>query len=245
MIADSRIKEMTLGLFKLESERDQQKKVGASDFSDPCEYHLAKKLLGIAPNEFKYFLGAKIGTATHEFLEARIPKIDLDEYPEFASAQIEQTITIGELDGYGVIKSKPDLVLVDGKHLIDWKTSKRDKSKQMQAVIDGIAKDTKVAAEAKYSLSKYYAQAQIYAYGLNKSGTEIDACSLVFINRDGTYDPDIWTWTFDYDESAGQQMWDRLERIWNEVSGDRDIEDFPRDPECFTCKVLEPVEETA
>jgi hypothetical protein len=239
MIADSRIKEMTLGLFKQESERDQQKKVGASDFSDPCEYHLAKKLLGQDSGEFKYFLGAKIGTATHEFLEARIPRVDLTQYPEFGSAVVEQSIVIGELQGYGVIKSKPDLVLVDGKHLIDWKTSKRDKSKQLQAVIDGIAKDTKVAAEAKYSLKKYYAQSQIYAYGLNKAGTEIDACSLVFINRDGTYDPDIWTYTFAYDEEFAQSMWDRLERIWLEVSGDRDLEDFPRDPECFNCKVLD------
>lgn len=239
MIADARIKEMALGLFKIESDRDKQHKVGASDFSDPCEYHLAKKLLGGEPGEFKYFLGAKIGTATHEFLEARIPQINLEEYPEFASARVEETIVIGELEGYGVIKSKPDLVLVDGKHLVDWKTSKRDKSKQLQAVIDGIAKETKVAAEALYSLKKYCAQAQIYAYGLNKSGIEIDACSLVFINRDGTYDPDIWTYTFPYDEAFAQFMWDRLERIWNEVSGGKDLEEFERDPECFNCKVLE------
>jgi hypothetical protein len=39
MITDTRIKELTLGLFKQESERDKQVKVGASDFSDPCEYH--------------------------------------------------------------------------------------------------------------------------------------------------------------------------------------------------------------
>lgn len=239
MIGDLRIRELALGLFKQESARDQQKKVGASDFSDPCEYHLAKKLLGHPGGEFKYFLGAKIGTATHEFLEARILTADPEEFPEFKSARIEETIVLGELDGYGVVKSKPDLVLVDGKHLVDWKTSKREKSKQLQAVIDGIAKDTKLAAEAKYSLKKYYAQTQIYAWGLNKSGTEIDACSLVFINRDGSYDPDVWTYTFPYDEAFAQSMWDRLVRIWEEVSGDRDLEDFPRDPECFNCKVLD------
>jgi hypothetical protein len=240
LIADSRIKEMTLGLFKIESDRDKQSKVGASDFSDPCEYHLAKKLLGGEPGEFKYFLGAKIGTATHEFLEARIPQINLEEFPEFGSARIEETITIGELEGYGVIKSKPDLVLVDGKHLIDWKTSKRDKSKQLQAVIDGIAKDTQAAKEALYSLKKYFAQAQIYAYGLNKSGIEVDGCSLVFINRDGTYDPDIWSYTFPYDADFAQSMWDRLERIWDEVSRQgKNLEEFERDPECFNCKVLE------
>ena len=239
MIADSRIRDMALGLFKQESARDQQKKVGASDFSDPCEYHLAKKLLGQPSGEFKYFLGAKIGTATHEFLESRIGTTDLDEFPEFKSAVIEETIILGELEGYGTVKSKPDLVLVEGKHLVDWKTSKRDKSKQLQAVVDGIAKDTKAAAEALYSVKKYYAQAQIYAWGLNKSGTEIDACSLVFINRDGSYDPDIWTYTFPYDEAFAQSMWDRLVRLWDEVSSGRNLEDFERDPMCFNCKVID------
>jgi hypothetical protein len=203
---------------------------------------LAKKLLGMPGGEFKYFLGAKIGTATHEFLEKRMETVDFDEFPEFKSAKIEETIVLGELEGYGVVKSKPDLVLVDGKHLVDWKTSKRDKSKQLQAVVDGTAKETKAAAEALYSLKKYYAQAQIYAWGLNKSGTEIDACSLVFINRDGSYDPDVWTYTFPYDEEFAQSMWDRLVRLWSELSGGRDLEEFERDPMCFNCKVIDGIE---
>lgn len=240
MITDNRIREMALGLFKQESERDKQKKVGASDFSDPCEYHLAKKLMGYPQEEFKYYLGAKIGTATHEFLEKRIETVDLDEYPEFATAVVEETIYLGELAGYGTIKSKPDLVLVEGKHLVDWKTSKRDKSKQLQDVVHGLAKDTKVAKDAAYTLKKYYAQAQIYAWGLNKAGTEIDACSLVFINRDGTYDPDVWTWTFAYEEEFAVSMWSRLERIWSELRSGKDIEEFDKEVDyCFNCKVFE------
>ena len=68
MLSDDRIKALAIGLFKQESDRDKQRKVGASDFSDPCEYHLAKKLKGLSGGEFKYWMGAKIGTATHEFL---------------------------------------------------------------------------------------------------------------------------------------------------------------------------------
>lgn len=239
MIQDNRIKELALGLFKQESARDKQKTVGASDFSDPCEYHLAKKLLGIPVEESKYYLGGKIGTAVHEFLEKRIESADLTLMPEFDLIAVEQTIVLGELDGYGVIKSKPDLVFLEGNHLVDWKTSNRDKSKQLQAVAFGFAKDTKVAQQAAYSLKKYYAQAQIYAWGLNKSDTPVDACSLVFINRDGTNDNDIWTWTFPYAEDFAVSMWSRLERIWAEASGGKDIEEFPKDPECFNCKVME------
>jgi hypothetical protein len=235
MITDTRIKELTLGLFKQESERDRQVKVGASDFSDPCEYHLAKKLKGIGGGEFKYWLGAKIGTATHEFLEKRIEVVDTEMYPEFKGAMVEQTIMLGELPGYGVIKSKPDLVLVEGSHLVDWKTSKRDKSKKLQNVIHGLSED----ADSMYNLKKYYAQAQIYAWGLNKAGTKIDGCSLVFINRDGTYDPDVWSYTFDYDEEFARSMWKRLERIWEEVSGGKDLDEFQREANCFNCKVLD------
>ncbi len=235
MITSDRIKDLSLSLFKQESARDKQKKIGASDFSDPCEYHLAKKLLGQSTGEFKYWMGAKLGTATHEFLETRIPLSDFSEYPEFEGALIEQTITLGELDGYGVIKSKPDLVLVKGDHLIDWKTSKRDKSKKLQNVIHGLSED----AESTYTLKKYFAQAQIYAWGLNNSGVKVDACSLVFINRDGTYDPDVWDWTFPYQEDFAVSMWVRLERIWKDLQDGREIESFEREPFCFNCKVLD------
>lgn len=238
MIQDARIKEIALGLFKQESDRDKQKLIGASDFSDPCEYHVAKKLMGIRSGEFKYWMGAKLGTATHEFLEKRIETVDLKEFPEFKGARVEQKIYLGTLEGYGIINSKPDLVLVEGSHLIDWKTSKRDKSKKLQNVIAGLSED----AGSKYTLRKYYAQAQIYAWGLNGEGTPIDGCSLVFVNRDGTHDPDVWTWTFPYDQDFAQQMWDRLVRIWGEVQSGKDIEDFTREDECFDCKVLDPKE---
>jgi hypothetical protein len=239
MISDSRIRELALGLFKQESARDKQKKIGASDFSDPCEYHIAKKLLGLPSGEFKYWMGAKVGTAIHEFLEKRIESVDLEEFPEFTGALVEQSILLGELEGYGTIKSKPDLALVEGKHLVDWKTSKREKSRQLQSAVYGEAKETKVYAESMYTLKRYFAQAQIYAWGLNKQGTEIDACSLVFINRDGTYDPDVWTWTFPYDEKFAESMWARLSRIWGDLQAEKPLEDFPKEEYCFDCKVLE------
>ena len=234
MITDTRVKELALSLFLQASSRDSQKKVGASDFSDPCEYHLASKLAGAESPAFKYWMGAKIGTAVHEFLEERIPTSDFELYPEFASAVIEQKIELGELPNYGTISSKPDLALVEGQHLIDWKTSNRKKSKALQAVIF----EGKEDPESSYTLKRYFAQVQIYAWGLNKSGTPIDGCSLVFINRDGTYDPDVWTWTFDYDEDFAIQIWDRLVRIWSELEAGKPLEEFPTQEHCFNCKVF-------
>lgn len=234
MITDTRVKELALSLFLQASSRDAQKKVGASDFSDPCEYHLAGKLIGAEQPAFKYWMGAKLGTAVHEFLEERIPTSDFELFPEFKSARIEETISLGSLENYGEIKSKPDLALVDNKHLIDWKTSNRKKSKALQAVIF----EGKEDPETNYTIKRYYAQVQTYAWGLNRSGVEIDGCSLVFINRDGTYDPDVWTWTFDYNEDFAVEIWDRLVRIWSELESGKDLQEFPKEEFCFNCKVF-------
>lgn len=180
-------------------------------------------------------MGARIGTAVHEFLEERIPTSNFEEFPEFKSAKIEQTIRLGNLEGYGEIKSKPDLALVDNKHLIDWKTSNRKKSKALQAIIF----EGKEDPEASYTLRRYYAQVQAYAWGLNKNGIAIDAASLVFINRDGTWDADLWTWTFDYDEEFALGVWHRLERIWKELQAGKELEEFPKEEHCFNCKVFD------
>jgi hypothetical protein len=236
MITNSRIKEITLSLLQQKSERDEQKLIGASDFSDPCTYHLAKKLLRTPENPQKYWLGAKIGTGVHTLLEDAITKADLDLLPELKSAVVEQKIYLGELEGYGTISSKPDLVMIDDKHIVDWKTSTRDKSRKMQRVLFEDAK----LSDVQYTLEKYYNQTHAYAWGENNAGIEIDGCSIVFVNRDGTTENDIWTWTFDYKPEYAQMIWDRLVAVWQGLVENPDPEQYDRHPECFKCKVTDP-----
>lgn len=236
MLTNTRVHEITLALLKQQSERDSQKKIGASDFSDPCAYHLAKKLLGEQEAPAKYWLGAKVGTAMHSLLEDAIDKADLTELPELEGAEVEKKIHLGNLEGYGEIKSKPDFALVKDKHLIDWKTSTRDKTKKMQKALFEEKSDPAVM----YTIQKYYTQVQAYAWGLNRAGIEIDGCSLVFINRDGTTDYDVWSYTFEYSEEYAQGTWNRLESIWNGLKSDPNPEQFDRHSECFKCKVTDP-----
>lgn len=236
MITNERMTEITLSLMKQSSDRDTQKKIGASDFSDPCAHHLAKKLLGVPEAPSKYWLGAKIGTAIHTLLEDAITKVDLAEIPELTGAVVENKIFLGELEGYGTINSKPDLAMVEANHLVDWKSSMRAKTKKMQQVLFGEKQD----ADVSYTMKKYYTQAQSYALGLNNSGVQIDSCSLVFVNRDGTSDADIWSWTFPYDEAYAKSAWERLEAIWSGLSVNPDPDQFDRDPSCFKCKVSDP-----
>jgi hypothetical protein len=63
---------------------------------------------------------------------------------------------------------------------------------------------------------------------------------MVFINRDGTTDSDVWSYTFDYSEEYALSTWKRLEDIWAGLQTDPSPEQFDRHSECFKCKVTDP-----
>lgn len=227
---DSAIRDLTTGLFKLESARDKQRKVGASQISDPCTRHLAKALLQEPEQESKYWMGAKIGTAIHSFLEDAISKTDVSI---FSDAVVERKITLGELPDYGVVSSKPDLYLPQANHLIDWKTSSRQKVKKLRDIVDGVKEN----AEAEYTLKKYIGQTQLYAWGLNAAGNPVDNISLVFINREGTYENDIWSYTFRYNPNIAIALWNRLDTLWGELRDGAHPDNYPTNQYCFKCAV--------
>lgn len=236
MLHDLQVHDLTVRLFKLETERDKQRKVGASQISDPCNYHLAKALTGAESFQSKYWLGGKIGTAVHSFIEDSIEKADLADFPELEDCVVEKKIYLGELPGYGEINSKPDLMLIKHDHLIDWKTSSRDKMKKMRRVLDALENGEPVKDSGSYStLMKYIAQVQLYARGMEDAGVGVDGCSLVFINRDGTTEADIWTHTFEYSREFADAVWARLENLWGQLQFGVDVESIDKDADCFKC----------
>jgi len=129
-------------------------------------------------------------------LEETISKVDVKDFPELEGARVEQKIHLGELEGYGTISSKPDLALVKQKHLIDWKTSTRDKSRKLQRGI-----------------------------------------SLVFINRDGTTEADVWNYTFEYSEELAVAVWTRLENLWTNLQNGVELDSLERNADCFKCAI--------
>lgn len=229
-LSGNQIKELTVGLFLQESERDKQRKVGASQISDPCTRHLAHALVGTEQSAQKYWLGGKIGTSIHAFLESAIAT---SSEPTFSDAIVEHKIVLGDVDGYGVVSSKPDLVLPSHNLLVDWKTTSRVKIKKIQNHVDGLKQD----AASEYTLSKYLGQANLYAWGLNKSGTKIDDIALVFINRDGTYENDIYVLPVPYDEDFAVALWDRLVSIWQGLQAGAHPNEYEAHPECYKCSI--------
>ncbi len=227
-LTDAQVKQLTVDLFQQESERDKQRKVGASQISDPCTKHLAHALVQTARGPQKYWLGGKIGTAVHGFIE---DSIAVSSNVLVADAVVERKIELGFLPGYGSISSKPDLVLPGNNHLIDWKTTTRAKIKKLKNFTAGLKQDK----DSEYTLRKYVGQAQLYAWGLNNAGEKIDKVTLVFINRDGTNDDDIWPFSVDYDKEFALGLWVRLENLWKELEDGSHPESYAPTEGCYNC----------
>lgn len=224
-LSDPEVKRLIIDLLKTPSDRDKQRKIGASQIGNPCDYCLARALKGGPSEPNRWWMGARIGTAIHSALEEEEEK-HTDRpmsyhFDALEGATIEQKIVLGTIDGYGVVSSKPDLVIVKHNHLVDHKTSTKLKIKGYR--LNGVP-------------TSYIYQTQLYAWGLNKSGVRIERISLNFIARDGTTDDDIWVTSFDYDEEVALRAWDRLEQIWNYIQ-DHDIDTLSSHPDCFRCNI--------
>ena len=150
--------DLVRSLLAVPSERDKQRTIGASSFGSACDYCVAQDLVN-GGGENEYALATSIGTAIHSHLE-------MLEEQHLENPIIEQKIVLGELDGYSVVSSKPDLVLpvpdTDEYWLIDHKGLPLDtplptptgwttmgEVKIGDALYDGLGKVTTVTAKSK------------------------------------------------------------------------------------------------
>lgn len=221
---DDELRWLILDLLKNPGERDKQRLIGPSEIGNPCAYCVANRLINTPKGESQYWLGAKIGTAIHAELEREEEKHIVTpqsgRFRTLKGARIEQSITLGTIEGYGTVKAKPDLVLVNDRHLVDHKTSSKKKVQKYK--LDGVPR-------------QYVIQQNLYAWGLNQNDIPIEKISLSFINREGTQDSDVWIYSFPYDEQVALDAWDRLDSIWRWLQEGHDVEDIASDPECYYC----------
>lgn len=142
MLTDAEIRHTAITLLTQQTERDKQRRVGASDLSDACDYCLAVKLLGGVRESAlgrKTWLGRVQGTATHNLFESRIDGLTEDQRRMIAGlvgAVGEQHVWFGELGTYGRVGGSIDLLL-DGQ-IVDWKGSTRKKSALMQDYLQSL-----------------------------------------------------------------------------------------------------------
>lgn len=226
-------RELALKLLHEPTERDKQTFIGASSFGSPCSYCIAAELAMLKEGgQGKYWLGGVIGTAVHNLLEERAREM-------LSNVIIEEKIYLGTLEGYGEIYSKPDLVTLDDRRLIDWKTSTREKIRWYKEArdVDPSPRELSKVTDARFTLQKYLGQIMSYARGLWLAGIEVDVLTLTFICRDGLTDNDIWSIDFDYDPEYADKVWNRLVSIWEYVRDGKDIEEIPSHLNCYSCSV--------
>lgn len=235
--SSAKARKVAVDLLSGTTDRDQQRKVGASNMSNPCTFCLARDMAvmldsGVEPApRGKYFMGSVIGTAIHNLLEERA-KDNPDYLPEIR-------VELGEIPGYGVIKSTSDLYIISKNAVNDWKTTTREKLKWLRMVPDSEPSEYEFdgLTQARYKVKTYLTQGQLYGMGMEKAGYKVKTVSLIFIARDAKTTEDIWAYTVDYDRKVAEVAFDRAKKIWQALSTGKELGTFKSNPLCYTCSV--------
>ena len=227
--------DLVRSLLAVPSERDKQRTIGASSFGSACDYCVAQDLVN-GGGENEYALATSIGTAIHSHLE-------MLEEQHLENPIIEEKIVLGELDGYGLITSKPDLVVpvegTDEWHLLDWKSSQLKKLKDYRKAYNTEEAEHEFATltAARFTMHKYLGQLMSYGRGLVLEGYEVERMTMVFIPRDGKKLSDIEAFDFWYDQGYADRVWERLEALWQYIAEGGDVTQLTSAPGCFPCEV--------
>lgn len=231
----SHTRDVLLKLLKEPTDRDKQVSIGASNASNPCARCLAEDLTNThAGGTSQYWAGAVIGTAVHGLLEERVRSM----YPTWMP---EQKVVIGELPGYGVVKSTTDLYIPTLKKGVDWKTTTKKKLPALKEALttEPSKWDTTATADARFKATAYIAQLHLYGRGVINAGYEVESVAIGFVCRDAQGDNDIWaTEDIPYDPEYSDKVWGRLQRLWAAVQDGRDPSTFDSHPKCWYCNVM-------
>lgn len=180
----------------------------------------------------KYWLGAVIGTAIHNLLDARAQDSE-DLLPEYR-------VVVGEIPGYGVIKSTSDLYVKSLKASADYKTTTREKLRNYRDAVrlPVTELDTETIIKARLTLRQYLTQLMLYGLGMENAGFEVETVNIIFICRDSKTVDDVWVHGVPYDRQVAQAALDRATRLWQALEQGRKPETFKSHELCYVCNVL-------
>lgn len=225
-----KIRKLLYTAVTFDTPRDKQKSIGPSEIGDECDYcvgvALTRKYPEYASPEAReitrsFSLKAWNGTALHAHLENTLSAMDV---LDGVTLDIERTVDIFELSGYGTISGHVDLTVrtTDYLAIVDHKSTDLHKLKNIR--FNGVP-------------TNYVAQLNLYAFGVQKAdGVIVDDVGLHFIPRDSNRVDDVWVGFAPYTQAVVDQSLERLEAIWLRVRNG-DLEALERDAKCFNCTV--------
>ena len=227
------LRSVVLEMLKRPTARDKQKLIGPSSLGNPCDYCLAEELINgaleddVEPDERPYWLGAVLGTATHMLLESRVPP----------GCNAETRVTIGEIPGYGVVSGSTDLMRINAHQVVDYKTTTREKLKNLKLAFETKSSpyDPDPLLRARFTHKKYMGQIMSYGLGWELDGNQVDTVGFAFICRDGLTDNDVWCKELAYDRAYAEQVWARVNGVWQALQNGRKLESFLSKTACYAC----------
>lgn len=214
------------------SERDKQVQVGASDMAQPCGRHLALKMKGMKsehPQSQQWMMKAVIGTAVHEYVE------NMNNDPDVL---VEVRVTLGEIPGYGVIKSTSDQFHVPSGTVGDLKTTETRKLPDIKAAWRAIQYGTEDEENFQwYSVQSHINQMHLYGLGQENAGHTVNWLQITYVCRDGGSPVDhIWgSPPLRYDREWAQALWERSQNLWKWLQDGNDPYILEHTKGCFDC----------
>lgn len=235
MSAVDYLSEFLFDVFKTPTDRDKQRLVGASNISQLCNRCLADDMLQVRREPSDFWAGAVIGTAVHDYAERRV-----NEHPylteKYPTVETEFRMTLGEIPGYGVVKSTSDLYFPEIKCVGDYKTTTKAKLKFIKKACERPQSEFEEAkvTEARYKIAGYANQAHLYGWGYQQAGYPVERVSLLFVCRDAGTDADFFIWDAPYDGERALKVWDRAVRLWEWLQS-HDADGLDSHPLCWYC----------
>ena len=150
---------------------------------------------------------------------------------------------IGVRETQCVMVDSPSRLYLCGTHMVPThNTTTRDKLSWYRAVVQQDPEfDSPLQAKARWTLSQYFRQAQLYALGVhNTLHMEPAQVDIVFVCRDGQIvDRDIWGHSMPYDPALAETTFNRAAKLWEWLqTPGNDPDDLPSQEHCYYCSVV-------
>ena len=222
-------------LLQTETDRDKQQKIGPSTAGSPCEACVVEALEGVKRPQGRYWLGGRVGTSIHMYIESRV-ELFMRDY-----TVPEKSIDVFNIEGYGTVRGTPDLIVhpnngeffpTDTVTLFDWKTTSTEKMPFLRRALSlpATGGEPKALRSARFNLEAYVNQGLLYAYGCHAADVPVGEIRIQFVSRGGKTDADFLEVVFDYNAERAQKLVDRVQSLYDGIERG-DVPD--RHDDCF------------
>ena len=184
-----------------------------------------------------------LGTAFHLLCEKRSRDMERE-----AEVLVEQSVHVGDVEGYGPIKGTLDRFDIEAGEVMDWKLvslKKRDTFKRLYRESQRNGFDAIVEDYGAAQFLQYYIQLCLYGKGLEDQRYNVNNVTLLLLPRDTTVhvvESELTALSMPYDRDLAIYALGRAGLIYKRAKESDDlITALDSAPECFYCSKYRPI----